>query len=232
MATRCRMPPESWAGLAFSKPCNPTSSIRPSIRPGSGLIPATSSGTRMLEVTVRHGSRAASWKAMPSWCARRISPVDIPLISAVPPVGDSRPARIRRMVDLPHPEGPSSDRKEPFAVPRSVACRALTDVRPMLKVLLSPWMFRPVAASGSWAGSWVAIGAAAPAGTAAPAGAHLTVGRRPRLAHLITRAAQCSGRRSPTAVVAILSFLLCSAIPSRRLPAAPVLSNSLASTSS
>ena len=73
IATRCRMPPDSCAGLAFSKPCSPTSSIRSSIRPGSGLIPATSSGSRMLLVTVRHGSSAASWKAMPSWWLRWIS---------------------------------------------------------------------------------------------------------------------------------------------------------------
>ena len=74
MATRWRMPPDSCAGLAFSKPVRPTSSIRSGISPGSGLIPATSSGSRMFAITLRHGSRAASWKAMPSWWSRWMLP--------------------------------------------------------------------------------------------------------------------------------------------------------------
>ena len=69
------------------------------------------------------------------------------------------------MVDLPQPEGPSRDRKDPLAVPRSVACSACTAFRPRVKVLLSPWMFSPVAASGSPAGSRVAMGAVEAAGT-------------------------------------------------------------------
>ncbi len=71
-----------------------------------------------------------------------------PATRAVPPVGFSSPARMRRIVDLPQPEGPSSDRNDRLVVPRLVASRAFTDLRPMVKVLLNPWMLSPVAAAG------------------------------------------------------------------------------------
>ena len=60
------MPPDSWAGLAFSNPCSPTSPISSSTKPGSGVIPEISSGRRMFERTLRQGSSAESWKAIPS----------------------------------------------------------------------------------------------------------------------------------------------------------------------
>ena len=67
------------------------------------------------------------------------------------------------MVDFPQPDGPSSDRNDPLVVPRLVASSAFTDLRPRVKVLLSPWMLSPVAALGSLAGSVVACEAPAPA---------------------------------------------------------------------
>ena len=102
------------------------------------------------------GSSAASWNAMPRWCSRWVSPVDIPLISAVPDVGSSSPARIRRTVDFPQPDGPSSDRNVPCAVPRSVGASAWTWLRPSVNVLLRPCRFSPVAAWGAATGSRVA----------------------------------------------------------------------------
>ena len=141
--------------MAFSNPVSPTSPIRSSIRPGSGRIPATSSGSRMLAATLRQGSSAASWKAIPSWWSRWISLVDRPLISAVPAVGSSSPARMRRIVDLPQPEGPSSDRNEFVTVPRSIADTASTVRRPRANVLVNPRMSIPVADSGSVSGEVV-----------------------------------------------------------------------------
>ena len=101
IATRCRMPPESWAGLARSNPERPTSEIRSWIRPGSGWTPPSSSGSGMLLVTDRQGRSAASWKAMPSSWSRRTH--GRPPDSAGPDGGVSRPAMIRRTVDLPQP---------------------------------------------------------------------------------------------------------------------------------
>ncbi len=63
-ATRCRMPPESWAGRAFSKPCSPTRAINSRMdvaRPAALLI---SMGKRILSSTDRQAAMT-SWKAMP-----------------------------------------------------------------------------------------------------------------------------------------------------------------------
>ena len=57
--TRWRMPPDSCAGRARSKPPRPTSATRSAIRPGAGLAPATSRGSRMLASTDRQGQQRA-----------------------------------------------------------------------------------------------------------------------------------------------------------------------------
>src|SRR4051794_10271596 len=98
----------------------------------------------MLDSTLRHGSRAESWKAMPSWCPRRSSCGLRPSTLIEPLVGSSSPARIRRIVDLPQPDGPSSDRKVPRAVCRSASCSAVTDRPRMRKILVSPETCTPV----------------------------------------------------------------------------------------
>ena len=73
----------------------------------------------MLARTDRHGSRAASWKAMPRWWLRRATEGASPCTKTSPLVGWSRSARTRRMVDLPHPDGPSRARKAPWGMARS-----------------------------------------------------------------------------------------------------------------
>ena len=110
--TRWRMPPESWAGLAFSKPSSPTSLISSldqglvglgardlERQPDVGLAPSARGAGRSPGRRCRARGRGA---ARAGSCRRRC---------AVPLVAVSRPARIRRIVDLPQPEGPSSDRK-------------------------------------------------------------------------------------------------------------------------
>ena len=62
----------------------------------------------MFVMTERHGSSAASWNAMPRWWLRRAAAGSSPCTSACPLVGASRSARIRRIVDFPHPDGPSN----------------------------------------------------------------------------------------------------------------------------
>ena len=67
----------------------------------------------MFLLTVRHGRRAASWKAMPRWWFLRATDGASPCTSTRPDVGCSRSASMRSTVDLPHPEGPSSAVKLP-----------------------------------------------------------------------------------------------------------------------
>ena len=113
MATRWRMPPDSWAGRALVNCSRPTSEMRSRMADSGTLTPLISSGSRMLVRTDRHGSSAESWKAMPRWWLRRAAAGGSPWTSAVPLVGVSRSARMRRIVDLPHPDGPSRATKAP-----------------------------------------------------------------------------------------------------------------------
>ena len=43
----------------------------------------------------------------------------------LPDVGDSSPAMMRSVVDLPQPEGPSSTQKEPGSMRRFMDCNAV-----------------------------------------------------------------------------------------------------------
>ena len=67
IATRCCMPPESWSGWLLAKSVRPTSSISSATRAlrCAESTPWSLSGSSMLPVTVRHGSRPACWKAIP-----------------------------------------------------------------------------------------------------------------------------------------------------------------------
>src|SRR5690606_20547499 len=118
--------------------------------------------------TLRHGSSAESWNAMPSSWLRRSSSGDFPSTSADPLVGFSSPARIRRIVDLPHPDGPSSDKKLPWSVNKVASSRAVTRWRPIVKVLVRFCRRTPVPreprtppAPGAASTSGVLIGASA-----------------------------------------------------------------------
>ena len=143
IATRWRMPPDSWAGRAFSNPSRPTSLIRSCTADGATLSPEISSGSRMLAATERQGSSALSWNAIPRWCSRRAAAGGSPCTRAVPAVGVSRSARIRSTVDLPHPEGPRRDRNCPSWLSRSTPSSATTLRRPSRNSLRSPDSDRP-----------------------------------------------------------------------------------------
>ena len=131
IATRWRIPPDSCAGLAFSKPCSPTSLIRSSIRPGSGVIPATSSGSRMLPLDAcaraaapppgtrcrargRAGSRAVDW----------------PLISACRPSASPARRGCAGSSTCRSRTGRAATGTSSRAVPRSTSSSACTDLRP------------------------------------------------------------------------------------------------------
>merc|ERR1711969_117188 len=102
----------------------------------------------MLASTDRHGNNAESWKAIPNSWLRCRSVGDWPFINAVPAVGSSRPARIRSTVDLPQPDGPSSDRNEPSGVAIDTSSSAVTVELPrrarVEKVFVSPEILMPV----------------------------------------------------------------------------------------
>ena len=138
MATRWRMPPESCDGRAFSKPSRPTSLMRSAMVCWETETPETSNGSLMLDITLRHGSRAESWKAMPRWFCLRATCGASPCTRASPAVGFSRSARMRRMVDLPHPEGPSRATKAPAGAPKDTLSRAVMVDRPILNCLVRP----------------------------------------------------------------------------------------------
>src|SRR4051794_11115322 len=71
--------------------------------------------------------------------------MSLPASLMVPDVGVSRPATIRRVVVLPHPEGPSRAKNEPVGTSRSRSSTALKAP----KSLVRPRSSRPAAAAPS-----------------------------------------------------------------------------------
>ena len=119
--TRCFMPPERSFGYAISKPSRPTESrmrrarfIR-SVR----AMPRALSGASTFSITVSHGNSAKLWKTIATFGHGPTT--GWPCHSTCPDEGGARPERMRRIVDLPEPEGPSSARISPGYTARSVA---------------------------------------------------------------------------------------------------------------
>ena len=108
-AARWRMPPESWCGYFFSNPVNPTRSTKRCV-----VARRSSAGTffrrrpnSMFASVVFHGSSAYSWNTIPRSAP---GPVTLRFETKISPaVGRSRPATMRRKVDLPQPDGPISE---------------------------------------------------------------------------------------------------------------------------
>jgi hypothetical protein len=130
MATRWRMPPESWCGrLAWN-------SERPTILSSRWARSAYSLrrrlriqiGNRTLSSTLFQGRSTGSWKMTP---VSSRGPVTGPPPSSIrPAVIDSRPATIMRSVLLPHPLGPKMATNSPASAAK------LTD--PMASSALAP----------------------------------------------------------------------------------------------
>ena len=73
----------------------------------------------MLSATDIFGKSAYDWKTMPTF--RRFGGryvMSSPLTWIVPLVGCSKPAIIRSVVVLPHPDGPRNDTNSPFSTAR------------------------------------------------------------------------------------------------------------------
>src|SRR5215831_3248374 len=90
----------------------------------------------MFSSTVSHGNDVYFWNTMPR---SRPGPVTAaPLTRTSPVSGRSSPAMIRRMVDLPQPDGPSSTRNSPISRPS--ADQASSTSRLMLR---NAWIVSP-----------------------------------------------------------------------------------------
>src|SRR5262249_53945329 len=95
--------------------------------------PASFSGSRTFAATVAQGISVGSWNTKPSRTGAAPSSGCDQLISPRP--GALRPAVTRSAVDLPQPEGPSSDTNSPGRTSRS---RRSSATIPLAKVLPTP----------------------------------------------------------------------------------------------
>jgi len=84
-------------------------------------------------MTLRHGSRAASWKTKPISRFCRAVAGTSPSTAIRPLVGSIRSAITRSKVDFPQPEGPSKVRKLPRGIVRSMFSSAVTVPRSVVK---------------------------------------------------------------------------------------------------
>src|SRR3990172_1479024 len=107
MATRWRMPPESWWGRAPANSARPTSasSSRARARRSEADRPASSRGKATLAPASRQGMSRDSWKTKPT---RGSGPTTgVPSRLTVPRSTGSSPPNKRTNLDLPQPLGPT-----------------------------------------------------------------------------------------------------------------------------
>src|SRR3954462_2253380 len=132
MATRCCMPPESCQGCLCACSSRPTSrSVSMHASRLAGWPRRRACGLRApnstLPSTVSQGKSdlVYCWKTytMPGGGAATVSPWK----ATRPRLGPISPARIRRMVDFPQPEGPSRLRKRPSATSKLISSMAVRE---------------------------------------------------------------------------------------------------------
>src|SRR5262245_1386966 len=95
---------------------------------------ASFNGSRTLPATSDHGISVGSWNTKPMACVP-CAPAAPRATSTVPNVWDANPASSRSAVDLPQPDGPSSETNSPRATSRSSGPSAAT---PLSYVLVTP----------------------------------------------------------------------------------------------
>ena len=115
-ATRCCCPPDNSDGKRSSSPASPTSASfsRAWACAGSLRRPPACSPYATLSITFMCGNRAYDWNTIltsRSEAASRVT--SLPPMSTRPPLAVSRPAIMRSVVVLPHPDGPSSVTRVP-----------------------------------------------------------------------------------------------------------------------
>ena len=124
-ATRLRMPPESWCGWWSSNPARPTmrSQSRASVSAVFFGTPRNSGPIATLPSTVFHGSSASVWnmKLVP----RPMPVTGCPPTAPSPSLAWSRPATRVSVVDLPHPDGPTTAQNSPGSTVMVTSRRAV-----------------------------------------------------------------------------------------------------------
>src|SRR6516165_11112518 len=141
IATRCRIPPDNSCGNARSQPARPTSrnsSSGPLASGGKAERAPTSSGSRTLSMTLRHGSKVASWNTNPICRRRRAASAVVPSTRTSPDCGRTMSAMTRNSVDLPQPDGPSTVSRLPAATVSETPSSAVTDWRLLTKRTRTP----------------------------------------------------------------------------------------------
>ena len=113
MATRCRVPPESWCGRSCSISSVPTNPNRSRARASRAVRdqPASSRGRTTLSRAERHGRSRGSWKTNPTPRSGART-VRSPTVTWPCP-GSSRPATSLRRVLFPVPFAPMTATSSP-----------------------------------------------------------------------------------------------------------------------
>jgi hypothetical protein len=124
-ATRCCCPPESCEGFRARSFSRPSSSATRFNRVSRSRTLRTRRPNTMFSATERCGNSAYDWNTieMPRSAGGSAVTSRSPM-RIVPAVGVSRPAMRRSVVDLPHPEGPSSTTNEPGSAANVMPSRA------------------------------------------------------------------------------------------------------------
>ena len=135
---RWASPPEHWLGSLSSRGVIRTISATSRTRffRVSGSTFFMRGPNSMFWKTVLWGKRARFWKTMPRFrWPGSISFTRRPSMKISPAVGSSRPAIMRRVVVLPHPEGPTRTRNSSASMERS---RSFTASMSRPNTFLSP----------------------------------------------------------------------------------------------
>ncbi len=123
-------------GVARSRRARPARSAAATRAAGVGAAaPAQLERQPTLRATVAHGISVGSWNTKPISPCRAPACAAAPGHSTVPRVGSLRPAIMRSAVDLPQPDGPSSETNSPGHRSRLKRSSAMT---PLAKVLPTP----------------------------------------------------------------------------------------------
>ena len=171
-ATRCCSPPDNSCGkLSMWRERWTRSRSSPTRARCSARGPARPKAT--LSATDRCGNSAKSWNISPT--ERRSGGTETrgpstsrPSTVMVPSSGVSTPASMRRVVDLPQPEGPSRQKISPAAMRSEMPS---TTRRPA-KRRTRPWASRRGAARGAaWGMGWNSRGFRSGSGASTPAAA-------------------------------------------------------------
>ena len=122
-ATLCCCPPERLAGCCFSFPFSSTILIAPATFSliAAGSIFLSFSPNAIFSSAVILGNRLYCWKTIPIFRSfGSLSVMSSPSRKIRPPFTSSSPARHRRSVLFPQPEGPKSVTNCPFSILRSI----------------------------------------------------------------------------------------------------------------